>query len=123
MNASDFRCELGCIRDDAQPGATISLTASDFELMVALIGPTGMGKSRVILQMTTEHRRWRRGFCLIGPGDESKDFLGLCAAEILLHRNHALLPKIHYVNLNPTRMARYDALKLPPLDGIHPELQ
>src|SRR5882724_9650430 len=70
------------------------LTERQWSTHCAIVGPTGAGKSRLIWQMLREHRRQRRGFCCIDPGDLASDFLADCAAEVLLEGNYALLERL-----------------------------
>src|SRR5438046_1182114 len=69
-------------------------------------GATGIGKSRFLWQLLREHRRNRRGFCLIDRGDLWHDFLADCSREVL-EGNRALLKKVHILQLSPFGMSRY----------------
>ncbi len=90
----DFRLNLGRILDsEAQSddkdfdtplpldslgedgNAVFHLSAQQFSTHVAVLGPTGAGKSRLLWQMMREHRRQRQGFCVIDDGDLATDFL------------------------------------------------
>src|SRR5437868_656159 len=68
------------------------LSARQFSTHVAVLGPTGAGKSRLLWQMMRELRRQRHGFCVIDDGDLAADFLSDCAAEVL-RGNLSLLKK------------------------------
>jgi len=114
----DFRPELRF--DDERRAFTLS--PQQLSTHVAVLGPTGAGKSRLLWQMMREHRRQRHGFCVIDDGDLATDFLADCAAEVLLSGNHALLKKLYWIKLNPFRMPRYDPWKMTVPEGLHPEL-
>ena len=133
MNRSDFRIHLGRIDaptpDPAKEWGTegangqFHLNDDQWSTHCAIIGPTGAGKSRLMWQMMREHRRQRRGFCCIDPGDLAADFLADCAAEVLLENNYAILKKLHWIKLNPFRMPRYDPWKCTTPAVLHPELR
>lgn len=89
--------------------------------MVAL-GTTGSGKSRFLWNALREHRRHRRGFCLIDPGDLADDFLADCAREVMDTGNKNILKKIHTLELSPFCCTRYDAFRFHYPKPIHPEL-
>lgn len=88
---------------------------------MAVFGATGSGKSRFLWQLMREHRRNRRGFTLIDPGDLGDDFLADCAREVLDTGNRDLLKKIHLLQLNPFQLARYDPLRFNYPRAVHPE--
>jgi hypothetical protein len=98
---------------------------SDEELNTGtlVVGTTGSGKSRCLWQLLREHRRNRRGFCLIDPGDLVEDFLADCAREIINTGNRDLLKKIHLVELSPLQLARHDPFRFSYPKPIHPELR
>jgi hypothetical protein len=133
MSQSDFSIALGAILDTDRAGSNtapdsrgprrFSLSERQWSTHCAIVGPTGAGKSRMMWQMMREHRRQRRGFCCIDPGDLAADFLADCAAEILLGNNHALLKKLFWIKLNPLQMARYDPWKCVLPEGLHPEVR
>src|SRR4051794_33431738 len=109
-----LRAEVG--RDAALPWTVTNdrvfhLTERQLGTHVAMVGPTGSGKSRLMWQMMRQHRGQRRGFAVIDPGDLTNDFLADCAAEILLEGNYALLKRLFLIRLSPFRMARYDPWK------------
>src|SRR5206468_1609742 len=96
------------VLDDRATSTPFCLTEDQWSTHLALIGPTGAGKSRMLWQMMREHRRQRRGFACFDTGDLANDFLADCAAEVILTGNHAILPKLKYIKLNPMRVARYN---------------
>src|SRR5437764_13899623 len=97
--------DLGEILDGRE---LFRLLDDDLNRHVAIFGDIGSGKSRLLWQLLREHRRNRRGFCLIDPGELWSDFLADCGKEILRTGDRSLLKKIHFVQLNPFQMARYD---------------
>ncbi len=123
---SEFWIDLGDVLDekaslkkhDAGGRKPFRLTERQLSTHVAVLGPTGAGKSRLIWQMLREHRRQRRGFCCIDPGDLACDFLADCAAEVLLEGNYALLKRLLWFKLNPFRTIRYDPWKCVLPEGI-----
>ena len=129
MKHSNFSIDIGDILDEGQDpqttanGHRLKLSERQWSTHCAIVGPTGAGKSRLMWQMMREHRRQRRGFCCIDPGDLAADFLADCAAEVLLGNNHALLKRLYWIKLNPFRMPRYDPWKYKVPDGTHPELR
>jgi len=119
---SDFAIDLGHILD-GKSRRLFRMTDRQLSTHAAVIGPTGAGKSRLIWQMLREHRRHRRGFCVIDPGDLAADFLADCAAEALLQGNTSLLKRLYWIQLNPFRMPRYDPWKCRLPEDLHPELR
>src|SRR3954451_14044887 len=89
---------------------------------MAVLGTTGSGKSRFLWQLLREHRRMRQGFCLIDPGDLADDFLADCAREIMRTGDKRLIRKIHFVELSPVMLARYNAFRFHYPKPIAPEL-
>jgi hypothetical protein len=89
---------------------------------MAVLGTTGSGKSRLLWQLLREHRRNRRGFCLIDPGDLADDFLADCAREVIETGSKNILKKIHVLELSPFCCARYDPFRFHYPKAVHPEL-
>jgi hypothetical protein len=77
----------------------------------------------MLWQFLREHRRHGRGFCSIEPGDLSDDFLADCARYILDTGDRGILKKIHFVELSPLQLVRYDPFRFLLPKHIHPELR
>src|SRR6266568_9188630 len=89
--------ELACCAN----GQPLRLSPSELATHMAVLGTTGSGKSRLLWKLLREHRRNRRGFCLIDPGDLADDFLADCAREVIETGNKSILKKVHLLELNP----------------------
>jgi hypothetical protein len=112
--------DLGKILDGKR---AFELLEEQLSTGLAVLGTTGGGKSRFLWQLLREHRRNRRGFVLIDPGDLADDFLADCAQEIVATGDDRILKKIHLLQLSPLQMARYDPLRPPDLGRVHPEVR
>jgi hypothetical protein len=112
--------DLGKILDGKR---AFELLEEQLSTGLAVLGTTGGGKSRFLWQLLREHRRNRRGFVLIDPGDLADDFLADCAQEIVTTGDDRILKKIHLLQLSPLQMARYDPLRPPDLGRVHPEVR
>jgi len=99
------------------------LTDEEVNTHVLVVGTTGSGKSRALWQFLREHRRYGRGFCLIDPGDLAEDFLADIARVMMEREDPDLLKKIHFVELSPYQLARYDPFRFQLPKHVHPELR
>ncbi len=115
----DTSFDLGRRLEDRKP---FRLPEGHLATHTLVLGTTGSGKSRFLWRLLREHRRNRRGFCLIDPGDLADDFLADCAREVVETGNKDILKKIHLVELSPFCCARYDAFRFHYPRPIHPEL-
>jgi hypothetical protein len=102
---------------------TFDLTDEDLETGVAVLGTTGSGKSSFLRQLMREHVRNGRGLLCIEPGDLNADFLSDLAHEVLARGRRSLLKKIHWIELHPQQLPRYDLFQTPDLSAYHPELR
>lgn len=118
--------KLGRIIQDPQPGNAqepFQLTDEELNTHTLILGTTGAGKSRLIRQIIREHRRNRRGICVIDPGNDLiDDTLADVAYEYIVTGNRDILKTIHLVELSPFQLARYDPFRFNWPKQIHPEM-
>lgn len=108
---------------DRSSGKPFELTDDELDTHIALNGTTGGGKSRLLWQLWREHWRNGRGCCIVEPGDLNPDILGELAAYVIRTGDKSILKKIHFVELNPYQMVRYDPFHFEYPEGLHPELR
>ncbi len=88
------------------------LSDEDLATHMLILGRTGSGKSRYLLQILRYHFVSRRGFCLIEPGDLTEDLLAYACRKFVETGDREWLQRIHFVDPSDYRMAvRWNPLR------------
>ncbi len=100
----------------------LTFTSEMLERGMAIIGSTGTGKSRLLLQIIMEHLRLGRGLALVDPGDLVDDVLAKFARLVIHSGKKDVLKKVHLIELSPFQLARFDAFRFYDDRGWSPEI-